>query len=106
MTNLSSITQAVIPDFFSGDFHQKAYKALERVDGMTLSNFLGGRVFHDMVRDIFQEELSSRSESLAEEVREYMQGVLCALCEHACVHHPDSLKTKIMDAMKDLFLDT
>lgn len=102
LPNLSPITQEVLPDFFSDEFHRKASSALQRVEGMALPNFLAGRAFHSMVCDILGDQLSSRSDTLVECVREFMQRVLRTLCEHACANQPESLKSKVVQVITDL----
>lgn len=95
--------QEVLPDFFSEHYHRKASSYLESKEGITLSNFLAGRVFHEMAQDLFEQQLPSRSEDLVERVREYMQDVFVVLCETVCAPFPRALRRKI-DEMVMVFL--
>lgn len=97
------LRQHVLPDFFSRDFHKNASMCLDGADGITLSNFLPGRVFHRMIQDLFKEELPNRSDALVGEVRRYVEEVFTVLCETACASFPRTLRMKIKE-MIGIFL--
>lgn len=58
------MAQDVVPDFFSQEYYQKASDALKRVDGMSLSNLLAGRVFNVLFREVFSVKLKPRSHKM------------------------------------------
>lgn len=96
--------QEKIPDFFSDSYHQEAADALERVEGITLSNFLAGQVFHGMILDVFEEVPPSRSNSSVDDSRDYMQKLLETLSSRACAKYPGPLREMVNDIVR-LFLE-
>lgn len=105
MTHRAMIQQGFIPDLLSEGCHTQLSEILKDVDGLSLSNFLGARVFNDLVRAMFDPALESHSQRLVERVRQHMQKVLKALCEQACASHSTRLKDLTSNSVED-FLDS
>ena len=94
-----------MPDFFGDEYYEKARSALKRVDGMALPEFLGGRVFNMLFREVFADELELRSHEMVDEVKEYMQSILQKLFEDACRAYPallNNVKTSLVDEFLEL----
>ena len=71
---------------------------------MALPEFLGGRVFNMLFREVFADELEPRSHEMVDEVREYMQSVLQKLFEDPCRAHP-ALLNEVKTSLVDEFMD-
>lgn len=97
--------QEFIPDLFSEDHYDEVSAQLKRVDGLSLSNFLGARVFDNLMRNMLAPELELRSQNLLEDVKTYMLAVLKALCEHTCSSH-NPLLENLTSALAEDFLDS
>lgn len=94
----------VIPDYFSEGYHEKVRAAFKGVDGMALSNLLGGRVFETLFDEVFSGDLEDRSETLVEQVKDFMQERLGALCDRVCAAHP-MLLTELKTSLIEEFID-
>ena len=97
------VHQEVIPDFFADEYYEKVRAAFKRVDGMALSNLLSGRVFNALFCEVFAEELGDRSEQLVEDVKDYMQETLGALCDRVCAAHPVLLNELKVNLVEEFF---
>lgn len=98
------LAQNVVPDFFGDEYYQTVSNALQRVDGMGLSDQLGGRVFNFLYRKVFAKELEPRSHKMVADVRKYMQSQLQRLFDDACQAYPVLLsvvKTSLVQQFMD-----
>eukprot|EP00904_Undaria_pinnatifida_P011722 jgi/Undpi1/7680/HiC_scaffold_23.g10153.m1 len=97
--------QAMVPDFFSDEYYERARDALKRVDGMALSNLLSGRAFNILFREVFSEVLEPSSRHMVAIVKEYMERVLKTLFHKACEYYP-GLLSEINGALVEEFMES